>query len=119
MIDDCCIHSSLVNFEVTGLNLTKFLNNVEKILSFNLLKLKLQSCDQFWNASMLNEGGVGQFLQIWQENWLPWQRPLGNCRMNEASHSTTNPKHFGEDRSSSLWEYIWVIRIWTTKIWKN
>ena len=37
MIEACCTHS-LVNSGATGPNLTKFLYNVEKLLSFNHLK---------------------------------------------------------------------------------
>jgi len=61
MIDACCTHFNFVNFWITGPNLVRFLHNVEKSLSFSLLKSKLLSCDSFRNACMPHDGGVGQF----------------------------------------------------------
>jgi len=63
MIDACSTHSSLVNVNsrATGPDITEFLHNVDKSLPFNLLESELRSCNQFRNASMPNECGVGEF----------------------------------------------------------
>jgi len=58
MIDARCTHSSVVNSVVTGSNLTNFLHDVEKSLTFNLLKSELIFSNSFRNISVHNEGGV-------------------------------------------------------------
>jgi len=60
MIDACCTHSNVVYSGVTAPNLTKFLRNIKESLPFNVLKSELRSCNTFRNASVPNEGGVGQ-----------------------------------------------------------
>jgi len=48
----------------SGPKLTKFLYNVEELLSFNYQKSALRSFSPFRNASATNEGGVGQFRKF-------------------------------------------------------
>jgi len=49
MIDACCAHSHLVNSGVTEPNLTKFLNNVDKLLLYLI----------FWNRNCYHAIGFG------------------------------------------------------------
>ena len=64
MIDACCTHFIIVNSEVSGPNLIKFLHNVEKLLPFNLLKSDLRCCNPFRNASVPNEGASANFANL-------------------------------------------------------
>ena len=66
MIDACCTRSYVVNSELTGQNLTRFLHNVEESLSVNLLKFEMLSCNLFRNAIMPNKGWVGQIQKFGQ-----------------------------------------------------
>jgi len=68
-------------------------SDVEKLLTFNLLKSKLRSCNPFRNANVPNEGGVSQFRKFGQEIGC---HALNDRKMNERlmkiSHKTTNPE---------------------------
>jgi len=64
----------LVIARVTGPNVTKFINNIHKSLSFNALKLELWWSNVLRNASATNEGGEA----ILPQTWLPWKSPLSN-----------------------------------------
>jgi len=77
MIDAFCTNSSLVNFGVTGPNLTEFLHNLETLWPFNLQKSKLRFCNQFWNAIVPNEGEFGQFQKFCHKIGCHGNAPLG------------------------------------------
>jgi len=64
MIDASCAHSNVVNSGDTGLNLTKFLQNVEELSPFNHLKSDLRSFNSFRNARATNKSRVGQIHQF-------------------------------------------------------
>jgi len=74
-----------------------------------------------------NEAVVFRYCWIYQtnlvgsQNWLLWQSPLRDRKMDERwmkiSHRTNKFWKFGEDRSSSLWDY--GVRSWTTKNLRN
>jgi len=54
---------NIVISRVTGSNVTKFLNNTEKLLPFNLVKSELEYSNPYRNASTMNEG-MSPILQI-------------------------------------------------------
>jgi len=102
-------HSDVVNSWFAGPNFTKFLHKLKKSLPFNILKSILRSCNHFWNVSVPNEIGVGQFT-TWPHNWLPWQRPLSDHKMNErllkpsrTSTNTENLVQIGPVDSETTW----------------
>jgi len=62
-----------VNSEVSGLNVTKIVQNVEKFILLNLLKSKLRYCNRFPNGSATKlDWKNADFFDF---NWLPWQHP--------------------------------------------
>jgi len=89
------ISFSSVNCGVTGPNFTKFLHDAEKFGPLNLLKSELRYFYPFRNASTTNEDMslISPISPILDFNWLPWQRPLSDCKMicqvNKHFHPST------------------------------
>ena len=69
-----------INSGVSGPNVTKIVHNVEKFILFNLLKSEFCIAIRFQMAvaaqQKIGPGKTPIFWQLFDFNWLPWQRPL-------------------------------------------
>jgi len=59
-----CVQKVTISSLVTELNVAKFMYNLQKSLSFNILKLEMQFSKPFRNASAKNEGEVGNYFAL-------------------------------------------------------
>ena len=64
IINADCTTSYVLNYGVTELNLTKFLQDVQKWLLITLLNSKLQSSDPLWNVNVTNEDLTKMLLNV-------------------------------------------------------
>jgi len=116
----CCTHSNVVNSGVTGPYPTIFLHNIEKLLTLNLLKWELWSCNRFLEGQYAEWRWSWPFLQIWPGNWLSWQRPLSNHKVNECLMKPSQSWKFDAGQSSGFWDYLArTLTIKNYKIKKN
>jgi len=76
------IHPLPVISRVTVPVLIIFVRDVAKILPLNICQSDLRYSNPFWNSSVLDDGQFAKFNQ----NWLPWQRPLRNRKKEIRIH---------------------------------
>jgi len=82
---------SSVNSEIVERKFTKFVHDVAGLLPFNHLKTDLRSANSLSNAKAKYKGHYWRCLQTSLKfNWLPEQRPLGDCQTNIGMIIPTN-----------------------------
>ena len=62
----------------------KIVLNVDKFITFNTVKSRLQYCNLFWNGSATKEIGPRK-CQFFDFSWLPWQNT--NRKFHAASRT--------------------------------